>query len=210
MSEELETTKEAAKAVQETAKTIGKALEVTQEFGRFISRYTGSSLESAFGIFADKLKYLRWERQVRLMKRANQFLKEQGLDRPTREIPVKFAVPLFQSSSLEEDDYIQDLWAKLLVNAANNESGVEINRAYIDILERLSPLEAKIMNVIYSIPYELMQHRGVATGYLPFSAKEFPERSEKRDIKDPNEEIILALANLDRLGCLSVARSMGG
>lgn len=210
MNEELEATKEAAKAVQETAKTVGKALDITEKLGRFISRYTGESLELAFGIIGDKLKYLRWERQIRLMMRANEFLKKEGLERPTREIPIKFVVPLLQASSLEDDDYIQDLWAKLLVNAANEESKVEINRAYIDILERLTPIEARILKIIYTIPYEEMQHRGVATEFLPHSAKAFPEKSDKRNINEPNEEVILALANLDRLGCLSVGRSMGG
>lgn len=210
MNEEIQAVKEVAKAVKETAKTAGKALDVTERFGKFISEYIGGSLETAFGIIEDKFKYIRWERQIRLMLRANEFLKKEGLKSPNREIPIKFAVSLLQASSLEDDDYLQDLWAKLLVNAANKNSKVELQRAYIDILERLSPLEAKILNIIYTIPYDDMQHRGVITEHLPGSATAFTEKADKRNLKEPKEEVVLALANLHRLGCLSVSRSVGG
>ena len=110
---------ETAKAVQEVAKTTGKAIDAGEKFGGFISRYIAGSIEQGTGIFEDKLKYMRWERQVRLMQRAEQLLKETGLSQPTRAIPLKLAIPLLEAASLEDDDYLQDLWARLLVNAAN-------------------------------------------------------------------------------------------
>ena len=109
------------------------------------TKFIGGPLEQATGIFEDKLKYLRWERRVRLMQRAEVFLQESGLATPTRPIPMKFAIPLFQGASLEDDDELQDRWAVLLVNAANAASGIELKRAYVDILEQISPLEAKIL-----------------------------------------------------------------
>ena len=113
---------ETAKAVQEVAKTTGKAIDAGKEFGGFISRYIAGSIEQGMGIFEDKLKYIRWERQVRFMRRANQLMKQLGLTQPTRPIPLKLALPLFEAASLEDDDYLQDLWARLLVNAANAET----------------------------------------------------------------------------------------
>ena len=52
---------ESAKAVQEVAITAGKAIDVTQKFGGFISQYIAGTLEQSMGIFEDKLKYMRWE-----------------------------------------------------------------------------------------------------------------------------------------------------
>ncbi|KAA0887987.1 Abi-alpha family protein [Oryzomonas rubra] len=207
MTDEL---KESAKAIQEVAKTAGKAIDLSDKFGQFISRYVGTSLSEAFGIFEDKLKYMRWERQVRLMQRANDFLLKEGFSQPTQAIPMKFAVPLLEAASLEDDDYLQDLWAKLIVNAAIEESDITINRTFIDILERLSPLEAKILDVVYAIPYEDMHHNGVDTRNLPNSAQVFPENSSNIERMEPSEDVKLALANLDRLGCISVSHSMGG
>ena len=109
---------ETAKAAQEIAKTAGKVVEAGERFGAFISKYIRGPLEQGIGIFEDKLKYMRWERQLRLMQRANELIRISGSTAPSRPIPIKLAVPLLQAASMEDDDYLQDMWAKLLVNAA--------------------------------------------------------------------------------------------
>lgn len=129
-------------------------------------------------------------------------------------MPIKHAIPLFSAASLEEDDYLQDIWARLLVNFTIDTSSVEATRTYIDILERLSSLEVKIINAVYINDYGSMQHNGVATRELPHKAIVLPEKPDK-DTRDalkiePSEDVKLALANLDRLGVVSVGRSMGG
>ena len=58
---------ETAKAAQEVAKTTGKGIDAGLELGGFFARFTGGPLEQASGIVEDKLRYMRWERQVRLM-----------------------------------------------------------------------------------------------------------------------------------------------
>ena len=95
---------ESAKAVQETAKATGKAIDASRDFGTFVARFIGGPLERASWIVEDKLRYMRWERQARLMKRAQEFLEDVGLSEPTRAVSMKVAIPLFQAASLEEDD----------------------------------------------------------------------------------------------------------
>lgn len=205
---------EVAKATQEVSKAATKALNTAEKFGGFISRFVAGTFEQAMGIFEDKLKYLRWERQERLFLRAQSFLRQEGIGRPNNPIPLKYAVPLLEAASLEENDGLQDLWAKLLVNFSIDWSGIEPSRTYIDILERLSPLEAKIVNAVYLNPYDRMQHNGVATQKLPQKAEVLPDKKDealREEIKiEPGIDVKLALANLDRLGVLSVSRSMGG
>ena len=64
------------------------------------------------GLFEDRLMYARWERQMRLMSRAEEFLKKSGLFAPTRAVPLKLAVPLLQAVILEDNDELQDRWAE--------------------------------------------------------------------------------------------------
>lgn len=99
-------------ALREIAKTTGKAIDAGQQFGGFISRFISGPLEQGIGIFEAKLKYMRWERQHRLMKHADEFMESIGIEGPTKPLPFKFAVPLFQAASLEDDNYLQDMWAK--------------------------------------------------------------------------------------------------
>ena len=204
---------EAAKAVQEVAKATGKAIDATQAFGGFISRYVAGPLEQGMKIFEDKLKYMRWERQVRLMQRSEQLLRESGLTGPTRAIPLKLAIPLLEAASLEDDDYLQDLWARLLVNGANGGSHVSLERAHIAILEQLTPLEAVILQKIYSLPYDEIRHHGVIAGKLPDDVSIWGEPSyigERIGHGEPPEEVRLALANLARLDCIAIEKSAGG
>lgn len=201
-------------SMKEIAKTAGKIVDAGDKFASFIVRFSEGSLKEGFGIIEDKLRYMRWERQIRLMQKAEEYLDEVGLAAPTRPIQFKFLVPLLQAATLEEDDYLQDLWAALLVNFANTDSNVKITMSYIDILEKLSPLEAKILQTIYALPFEEMKHAGIVTTELPERAF---KRSDDNQVNDNQAEeskmstdIVLALANLSRLGCLNSARSWGG
>lgn len=202
---------ESAKAVQEVAKTTSKAIGALEQFGGFISNYIGGSIEQAMGLFEDKLKYMRWERQVHLMQRAEQLMKDVGLAQPTRSIPLKLALPLFEAASLEDDDDLQDLWARLLVNGANGNSRVTLKRAYISILEQLTAFDASLLMRLYSLPYEEIQHNGIIVGKLPEEAAVRKGDGKEDDhLPEPSVEVKLALANLARNGCITIPTSWGG
>lgn len=215
MNDEGKAIGETAKAAQELSKATGKAIDAGVKFGQFISRFTFGPLEQASGIFEDKLKYLRWERQVRLMRRAEELMREFGLEAPTRAVPLKFAIPLLQGASLEDDDEIQDMWARLLINAANATSAVSTKRVFIEILENIGPLEAKILQTLYSLPFEKMLHKSVITIGMPDSVTILdPDEESPMDAAlqpdQPTPEVELALANLARLGCLSPSKTWDG
>lgn len=189
---------EESRTVQEVAKTTGKAIDMAREFGSFISRFIAGPLRQGLGIFEDRLKYMRWERQVRLMQRAYEFLRERGLEGPTRPIPMSFAIPLFQAASLEEDDYLQDRWATLLVNAADASFDAHIRRSYISILEDLSPLDALILEKIYYASSGTVGMK-IFTGYLPEKAI----LDHQGGAIQPSSDVKLSLINLHRLYCLT-------
>jgi hypothetical protein len=171
MDKELETIEESAKAVQEVAKITSNAIDAGREMGGFVSRFVSGPLEQGIGIIEDKLRYIRWERQMRLIqRRSNDFLKQQQLSSPNKPIPIKNAIPLLEYATLEEDDCLQDMWARLLVNGTNESTGKNIERAFIEILAQLTPLEAQILQTIYSLPFEETKHKGIVTGNLPLSA----------------------------------------
>ncbi len=209
MSEETEAVKETAKAAQEIAKTTGKAIDASEKFGGFVSRYISGPLEQGMGIFEDKLKYMRWERQIRLMERASEYMASIGIEAPTKPILLKLAIPLLEAASLEDDDYLQDLWAKLLVNSSIEGSPIDLNRSYIDILERLSHLEANILSIIYALPEDKLRNKSILTGNLPDSVAIEDENNKEEPIQ-PSKEVTLALANLARLGCISLPTTWDG
>lgn len=177
---------EEAKAVQEVAKATGKAIEAAREAGGVFARYLDGPLEQASGIVTDELKFRRWKRIVRMGERSEQFLKERGLDGPTRQIPLSFAIPLLQAGTLEEDDSLQDLWAALLANSADVSLDIEPRTAFISILKSFSSLDARVMS--------LFEHRE----FVPISTL-------SAQFEDEGSRIPTSIHNLSRLGCLSTA-----
>ena len=202
---------EEATAVAEVAKTTRTAIGATEKLGKFISKYIGGPLEQAVGIYEDKLKYRRFENQLALMERAQILLKKKGLSQPSNVIPLKLAVPLFEYASLEDEEELQELWAALLVNAGTAGSGVDVKLAYIEILKSISALEAQILNQVYSINFEEALHKGVFTKDLPQKVSiNTKENSTNDNELIMSDELKIALSNLDRIGCLSIVKSMGG
>ncbi len=189
---------EASKAVQEIAKSTGQGLVIVQKFGTFIGQFIDGSLEQGCGIIEDKLKYLRWERQVRFMDRANHFMAERDSRMRFRPVPLNVAIPIFEAASLEKDDDLQDLWARLLVNAADAESGLEVKRSLASVLQDFSQMEAHLLQAIHDAP---PMKGGVPTKGLPSSYTD----SGEKDPGLPPEPVQIGLWNLRRLGCIESA-----
>lgn len=146
MSEEII---ETAKAAQEVAKATVKGLEVSEKIGGFFAKVLGEPIEIATGILGDKLKFMRWERQVRLIDRVHQINYNRGVE--GKEIPVspKLAIPIIENASLEENDLLQDLWAKLMSTAQGKESSNAVRSAFIDIIKQLEVIDVLLLNAMF-------------------------------------------------------------
>lgn len=160
------------------------------------------------GIFEDKLKYIRWERQIRMIQKSEEFLTKAGLSSPTRSVPLNIAIPILQAAGIEEDDELQNRWAALLVNASNADFNVDIRRSYVSILEQLNSFDVLVMEAIYSLPFNTTQHDGIVAADLPDSPR-VPIKDEG-ELPQPSEKLLLSLSNLARLGCLRPAGTWGG
>lgn len=143
------------------------------------------------------------------MMRAEEFRKQQGLPLPDRPIPLKHAVPLLFHATLEEDDNLQDMWARLLINGTNESTGINIERSFIEILAQISFLEARILQAIYDLPFDKARHKGVVTTELPELAT-IAEDKPSTTYNEPAHEVKLSLSNLGRIGCIKFPLSWGG
>lgn len=141
---------ETAKATQEAAKAAVKGLEVSEKVGGFLSKVLGEPIETAIGILGDKLKFMRWERKVRLVEKVQQINKKRGIE--GKEIPVspKLAIPMLENASLEENDILQDLWAKLMSSAQGEFTSASVRSAFIDIIKQLEVIDVQILNSLFS------------------------------------------------------------
>lgn len=171
---------------------------------KYVARYFGGSVEQGMGIVEDHLRYVRWERQLRLFDKATETLKSRGLDAPTKTIPQKFMIPLLEAATLEEDDELQNKWALLLANAADKSYELEVKRNYITILENITEFEAKMFDDIVNTE----MFRGLSSSDASMNLSRYPliigndKSKAKQDTIPLSLEIESALNNLLRLGLL--------
>lgn len=83
----------------------------------------------------DKIRSWRVQNQVNILIKAQKFVESKGIN--IRAIPLKILVPLLENGSLEEDDDLQDLWAKMLANMLDSKENFQ-NHVFPYILSQLS------------------------------------------------------------------------
>jgi Abortive infection alpha len=194
-----------AEAVKEVAKTAGKAIDAASGVGRFLARVIGAPLEELGGMWFDHVRYLRAERLIHLHRRFDELRAAAGLSGDLRRVEPKVALSLIEAASIEEDDDLQDLYARLLVNLTNPGNAVEAKRAFVTILQDFGPLEARLLQMLCDAPGapQTVQTAGLPHKYLD-------ETNVEGNVRSPSEGASLALWNLARLGCVAPAGTWGG
>jgi Abortive infection alpha len=195
---------ESAKAVKATAETAGKVVDAGRELGGFLSRIFGGPMEQVSGILEDALRFRRQLRLLRLQKRYEQIRSELKVTTEPKPVDMKLGVPLIAAATLEEDDRLQDMYARLLVTATDPKSTIKAQRAFVTILEDLGPLEAVLLDRIYNAREEagdIIATARLPEGYVLGGDQTYPS---------PSPEVQLALWNLARLGCVSPGGTWGG
>lgn len=128
-----------SKALEETAKTTGKAID-------FVNRIFGSSLEELGCIVHDKIKFYRWKKCIELVERAQALLQQRALTGELVPIPLRIGIPLLDAASIEEDEKLKEMWAQLIANSADPNTRMDVHPGLIEILKQLTPDEAKFID----------------------------------------------------------------
>lgn len=203
-----ESAQEAAKAVQEVAKATQSAIDASREAGGFLAKYLDGPLTQMSALLEDRLKYARSTRLVRLQHKFQQEVQALGAQVPIQPLPVNFAISALEEGSLEDDDELQDLWARLLANTADASSGVSPRRAHISMIRDMSRMDALIFEAIYSVP-DAPDGKAIVTYELPGKAYR-ADGLNADEVTEPSEEIIVSLSNLERIGAIGFGSSWSG
>ena len=186
MSNEIEAVTESAKAVQEVAKTTGKALDAVQMGGAYLGRMLGTVPEDVVGLLGgDLLRQYRIRNWNRISQKTFDKLNQRG-DEQIEPLNPKLIVPLLEAASNEGDETLQDMWAELLANAMDPDCDVSLQRVFIDTLKQFEPIDARILSAYL----EVGSNNGASPNNLV------------PDIGLRVTEVIISAERLASLGCL--------
>ena len=124
-------------------KLIDKSLDLAKSL---LSKILGPPIEELGLLLGDNVKYLRYKNQIRILEKAEKYISKKSLS--TKQIPIKILVPLLDKASLEEDEYLQEKWANMLVNMVTSEKNYQ-SQIFPYILSQLSKDEYSEMLVLY-------------------------------------------------------------
>lgn len=107
----------------------------------------GQAAEEIGAMLADEIRLHRWSRQLKILERANSILAKKGIT--AKPIHLKVLVPLLDSASLEEEAKLEEMWAKLLASASENNQERSFYFICTEILKNISSNEAKLLEWMY-------------------------------------------------------------
>ena len=100
--------------------TIEKGLDLAKEF---LGKLIGPTIEEIGLLGGDSLKYYRFKIQLNTLLKSKKYAEKNNVK--LKEIPLKILVPLLDNLSIEEDEELQDKWAKMIVNLADSEKNFQ-------------------------------------------------------------------------------------
>lgn len=182
-----------SKAVEETAKTVGKAIDASSALGKWVGRIFGGLVENGVGLANDRLKYYRLDQLNRIHEKFEAKWKARGLNQ-AKPLPTGLAIKLLEEASLAEDESLQELWANLLVNGMSPDFEASVERSYVSILAELTSYDAVIFDfwVNAHTPKYFVKDDGKEYYSIPFNVD--------------TEAIEVSNYNLARLGLLTTAQ----
>jgi hypothetical protein len=175
-------TDEPSKAVQEVAKTTGKFAEITEKVGGFVSKVIGGASNQVGGILEDWTRYYRYKNLLSIADKVERIHAKRKILGKTIPIPPRVAIPMLESASLEDDDALQEVWARLIANSTDPNFKTGLHPGYIEVIKQLSPDDGTILNSFiqrekYPIIFSKMEVKEYLEAELRIIAK---HRSEKR------------------------------
>lgn len=82
------------------------------------------SKHNIFGILGDHVAVWRWKNAKKIIEKARKFSEVHKISLKT--IPSKFLVEFLESASLEEEESVQDIWAKILASEGREPNSFSI------------------------------------------------------------------------------------
>ncbi|HKD24615.1 MAG TPA: Abi-alpha family protein [Xanthobacteraceae bacterium] len=137
-----------AHAIEEAAKTAGKAIDAASETGKYFSRVLGQVPENLVGILDDWLYHKRARLWAEHNARTFEHLRRWGAKEPFEDPAPALAVPLIAAAIDEDREELKDLWARLLASAMHPDRKKRVRLSFIGILKQLDPLDALCLRAL--------------------------------------------------------------
>jgi hypothetical protein len=183
-------------AEKEKWKAIQKVIPLTNRIGKFIGTIIGPAAVGLGGLLSDEMKAWRAANLERIAYKWSRKRKRRGIHPEIiKQLPFREAVAVIDAASKEDDDDVQELWARLIANATDIDAQVEVKKMHIDLIKSLNGLEACVLRAIFA------WHD--AGDFSDESVVKKWKTAMKRWPKLSSDQLRVCMQNLQRLGLVA-------
>lgn len=177
------------------------AIETARDTRQFLGMIFGSAAYEFGEMLGDQMRYWRFKNLAKILGKTEDILSSRG-KKPDDLSPLSFgdAMRTIEAASYEEEEIVQDLWARLLANTIDPGASVGLKKVYQDILRSISPVEARLLDLLWSCD---KRNRFRSFNDVSEFNKEMNELAETHWRKFSSAERQTAIQNLTRLRCLT-------
>lgn len=194
---------EVAKAIQEGAKLGQDGVKLAHAIGHSFDHYFGSAaIEMGYWVH-DRVRLARLKIVGHQMDLVAKILTRRGVEKVSQ-IPFRVAAPLVEEMSLEDDEFLQRMWAGLLANSLDPGNDTEPRRNYVRILGGLDPLDAKLLSFLSRQGWELMKASWAPNANIrdDVGPQGFTVKRLSEELGVDESEVRASLLNLFSVGCI--------
>jgi len=160
----------------------------------FLNKIAGVPAKEVGEIFADKVRTIRVERQLKLLAQTEERLHALGIE--PRQVAMKTLFPLLEGAGIEEEPSLQTMWVGLLTTAANS-TRPPVPPSFPAMLSQMSSDDARVLDATYAVLTGLQLRKSQQT-MQGVRAAELP-----RALGLDEEVVEVAIENLIRLNLLA-------
>ncbi len=165
-----------------------------------LRRVFGSALTEFGDMLADSVKLWRFRNLLRIREKVDKIVQDRDVPSAAfNALPFGDSMRTIESASQEDEDDVQELWARLIVKAAESESP-KINKLHIEILSSLSPADTALLELLY--PSVVYREFKLGSDLEAFN-NEMNARADSKWRKFSEEDRAVSVQNLFRLRCIA-------
>jgi hypothetical protein len=184
-----------AKAIEESAKTLGKGLDLVGGLGAYLARALGGVPENLVGLLiGDWLIHKRVRQWQKLQEETKQYLDQRSVAEPYEDVSPSIAIPLIEAAIDEERPELADLWARLLAAAMDPKRRRAVRQDVIETLKQLEPPDAAILQAVYE---------NAGAQWSPNGRDALAHR-----LRIQQDEVLVSFGNLGDLRCITFGNTL--
>ena len=157
-----------------------------------LTKLVGPVFEEVGLSLRDQIRMFRGNRQIRFLEEFSKKCSATGI--ALKAVKMSLLCDILEKASLEDDDELQDLWANLLVNAADSREQVLVRTAFPEILKQISKEEALYLLELFEVAQQTEMH------VLKMNYFDFAQDEQQRKFKLDQ----VSYDNLKRLGLIEL------